>query len=297
MEGAGMIYDIKHVTTCHYEWPNASSRFAMRLMPLNTPHQKLLSSFLHIEPHADVLTQRTDFFGTRVDVATITQSHQDLKLTALARLSIDYPTAPVAGLTPQWEHVKHDIFTAQNLATDAPVHYLYPSPLTPLNAAITAYAVQSFSPQRPILEAGVDLMKRIHSDFKYAPLSTDVSTPIAHAFSAREGVCQDFAHIMIAGLRGLGLSAAYVSGYLRTIPPAGQKRLEGVDAMHAWISLWCGPAFGWIDLDPTNAIITENHHITVARGRDYTDVSPIDGIVIGLGKQTMKVAVDVIEVV
>lgn len=292
-----MIYDIKHVTQCYYEWPNAASRFAMRLIPLTHSYQQLLAAQVHIDPVAELLSQRIDFFGSRVDSATITKSHQELKITARARVSIDCPTRPVQGLTPHWEDVKAHIFKAQNLCADSPVHYLYPSPSIPLVPEITSYAATSFTPMRPILEAGVDLMQRIYRDFSYAPKSTDVSTPIAHAFAARQGVCQDFAHIMISALRGLGLAGAYVSGYLRTIPPAGQKRLEGVDAMHAWVSLWCGPAFGWIDLDPTNAILAENHHITVARGRDYTDVSPIDGIIIGLGKQTMKVAVDVMEVV
>jgi transglutaminase-like putative cysteine protease len=292
-----MIYDIKHVTSCAYEWPTASSRFAMRLFPQNGPYQLLHAAALRIEPQPHLLNQRLDFFGARVDLATITKSHQQLTITATARVEIDAPSPPVSGLTPHWEEVREAIFNTLSLSVEAPVHYLYPSPLTPCDPAITAYAAKSFTPQRPILEAAVEVMERIHRDFTYAPNSTDIATPIADAFAQRRGVCQDFAHIMIAGLRGLGLAGAYVSGYLRTTPPAGQKRLEGVDAMHAWIALWCGPAFGWIELDPTNAVIAENHHIRVARGRDYTDVSPIDGIIIGLGKQSMKVAVDVVQVV
>jgi transglutaminase-like putative cysteine protease len=137
-------------------------------------------------------------------------------------------------------------------------------------------------------------MSRIHSDFVYDSEATDVSTPAAEAFRVRRGVCQDFAHIMISGLRGLGLPAAYVSGYLRTLPPPGGVRLEGADATHAWVSVWCGEENGWIAFDPTNAIVVKNDHIVLAIGRDYSDVAPIDGIILAPGKQTLKVGVDVI---
>ncbi len=291
-----MIYDIKHVTTCHYEWPNALSRCATRLLPAQIDGQQILSSQLVIEPNPETIQQRYDFFGAQVTIATITSPHRELILRANARVVMDRRPPPVPGLTPTWELVKADTINVQSLAPDSPVHHLYPSQLVPLVSIITAYAEQSFTPNRPILEAAVELMCRIRDDFKYAPKSTEISTPIAQAFNERRGVCQDFAHIMIAGLRGLGLASAYVSGYLRTLPPPGQAKLEGADAMHAWVSLWCGPEFGWLDLDPTNAMLVGNQHITVARGRDYADVSPIDGVIIGSGEQSMDVAVDVTQI-
>jgi transglutaminase-like putative cysteine protease len=137
-------------------------------------------------------------------------------------------------------------------------------------------------------------MHRIRTDFKYDPKATVISTPLDEVFEKRHGVCQDFAHVMIAGLRGLGLPAAYVSGYLRTIPPPGNARLQGADATHAWVSLWCGAQIGWIGLDPTNDILVENDHIVLAVGRDFSDVSPVDGIIVGSRKQKLSVAVDVL---
>jgi transglutaminase-like putative cysteine protease len=179
--------------------------------------------------------------------------------------------------------------------TDAtsPSHYLYPSRLvTPLEP-LTRYAKASFAPQRPVLEGARELMGRIKREFAYEPKSTAVSTPLLEAFERRAGVCQDFAHIMIAGLRGIGLPVAYVSGYIRTVPPPGKPRLEGADATHAWVSLWGGRQLGWVDLDPTNNMMVGNDHIVLAVGRDYSDVSPIDGIIVGSGGQELDVKVDV----
>jgi transglutaminase-like putative cysteine protease len=145
-----------------------------------------------------------------------------------------------------------------------------------------------------VLAGTVDLMHRIRSQFKYDPKATVISTPLKEVFEKRHGVCQDFAHVMIAGLRGLGLPAAYVSGYLRTIPPPGRPRLQGADATHAWVSLWCGEGIGWVGLDPTNDLVVENDHIELAVGRDFSDVSPVDGIIVGSRKQKLGVAVDVL---
>jgi len=159
---------------------------------------------------------------------------------------------------------------------------------------VTAYASASFAPGAGILGSAADLMRRIRRDFKYDPKATVISTPLKEVFEKRHGVCQDFAHVMIAGLRGLGLPAAYVSGYLRTIPPPGKPRLQGADATHAWVSVWCGAALGWIGFDPTNDLLVENDHIILAIGRDFSDVSPVDGIIVGSRKQKLNVAVDVL---
>jgi transglutaminase-like putative cysteine protease len=159
---------------------------------------------------------------------------------------------------------------------------------------VSAYATESFPPGAGILKCAFDLMHRIRTQFRYDPKATAISTPLGEVFDKRHGVCQDFAHVMIAGLRGLGLPAAYVSGYLRTMPPPGQPRLQGADASHAWVSLWCGAELGWVDLDPTNDLLVANDHIVLAVGRDFSDVSPVDGIIVGSPKQKLGVAVDVL---
>jgi transglutaminase-like putative cysteine protease len=163
----------------------------------------------------------------------------------------------------------------------------------PVLSPVTAYAATSFPPGAAVLAGAADLMHRIRNQFRYDPKATVISTPLAEVFEKRHGVCQDFAHLMIAGLRGLGLPAAYVSGYLRTIPPPGKPRLQGADATHAWVSLWCGAELGWIGFDPTNDLLVENDHIELAVGRDFSDVSPVDGIIVGSPKQKLGVAVDV----
>jgi transglutaminase-like putative cysteine protease len=166
--------------------------------------------------------------------------------------------------------------------------------MVPILDAVTAYAAESFPGGRGVLAGAVDLMSRIRRDFRYDPEATEIATPLNEVLQKRHGVCQDFAHIMICGMRGLGLPAAYVSGYLRTIPPEGQPRLQGADATHAWVSVWCGDALGWAGLDPTNDLMVANDHIILAKGRDFSDVSPVDGIVVGSREQKIAVGVDVL---
>jgi transglutaminase-like putative cysteine protease len=291
-----VIYDIRHVTTYHYDAPVASARCTLRLLPHRQIGQEVLDSGLDVSPPPAETSERIDFFGNRITTLRIASTHQELRIAALARVNVERPQPPAAALTPAWEQIKQDTLCASSLDADSPVHGLYPSRLVPIHAPATAYAQESFAPQRPILEAAIELMNRIKSDFKYDPTATVVSTPLAEAFEARGGVCQDFAHIMIAGLRGLGIPARYVSGYIRTITAPGQKRLEGADASHAWASVWCGPEFGWLDLDPTNGLQIGDDHITVCLGRDYADVAPIDGVILASGNQRLTVSVDVIPV-
>jgi transglutaminase-like putative cysteine protease len=195
---------------------------------------------------------------------------------------------------PAWEGVRDVAFEATSLGPSSPIGYVFASPLVPVQRPVSAYAAASFPPGGGILAGAVDLMHRIRTEFKYDPKATVISTPLEEVFAKRHGVCQDFAHVMIAGLRGLGLPAAYVSGYLRTIPPPGKPRLQGADATHAWVSLWCGTGIGWVGFDPTNDILVENDHIVLAVGRDFSDVSPVDGIIVGSRKQKLGVAVDVL---
>jgi len=291
-----VIYDIAHLTTYRYDAPVASARCTMRLLPRSDGGQNVLFSRIELTPPAEIFRERVDFNGNRICEAQILTPHTKLRIGLHARVAVERAPPPAPVLTPAWESVRSAIQATNTLAAGSPVHCVYPSRFAPLLDAATDYAQQSFSTGRPVLEGAAELMRRIHADFVYDPEATRISTPIAQAFERRRGVCQDFAHIMIAGLRGLGLAAAYVSGYLRTIPAPGQARLEGADSTHAWVSVWCGPEFGWFDLDPTNALLVGNDHVVIAIGRDYADVSPIDGVILAAGGQDLDVSVDVKEV-
>ena len=196
-----------------------------------------------------------------------------------------------------WEQVGESALSARDLSANSPSHFLFASPNITLSREVTRYVRESFPPGRGIVEGCSELMKRIRKDIAYRPETTLISTSIADAFAQKSGVCQDFAQIMIGGLRGLGLPAAYVRGYLRTIPPPGKPRLQGADATHAWVSVWAGPDNGWIGFDPTNVMQTGTDHITLAVGRDFSDVSPVYGVFVGSGENELKVEVDVIPVV
>lgn len=288
-----MIYDISHITTYSYEASVASTRCAIRLTPRDSRGQRVLHSRIDATPTPESARESVDFFGNRVVEAAIRTPHAKLRIAVSARVEVDRDEPPAPGLTPAWESVSRDAGAIRRLDRESPVHWLFPGRLTPLHAPVTDYARESFPPGRPVLEGAAELMRRIRDDFAYDPDATHVATPLAEAFETRGGVCQDFAHIMIAGLRGLALPAAYVSGYIRTLPAPGQPKLEGVDASHAWIAVWCGEPFGWIHLDPTNAMFVDDNHIVVAMGRDYADVSPIDGVVVGAGRQALGVSVDI----
>jgi transglutaminase-like putative cysteine protease len=253
----------------------------------------VLESSIVVTPAPLSSLSRPGPFGEQTLTVVIDQPHRALVIEAKSRVDVHAPHVAVAPSQP-WEAVRTLSYQTADLGALGPAAFLYPTPRTPLVHAITDYARLSFTPSRPIVEAAADLMSRIKADFTYDTEATDVRTAPEEAFKARHGVCQDFAHIMISGLRGLGLPAAYVSGYLRTNPPPGQPRLEGADATHAWISLWCGEDRGWIGFDPTNALLVENDHIVLAIGRDYADVAPIDGVILAPGEQHLKVEVDVV---
>jgi transglutaminase-like putative cysteine protease len=288
-----VIYDISHVTTYSYEASVAATRCAIRLTPRGGDGQDVLSSRIDVTPAPDNARERVDFFGNRVTEATIREPHARLRIALSARVAVSRADPPAPGLTPDWETVPRAAAATRSLAPEAPAHFMFPTRQAPLYAPAADYARESFPARRPVLEGAVELMRRIQADFAYDPCATHVATPLAQAFEARGGVCQDFAHIMIAGLRGLALPAAYVSGYIRTIPAPGQPALEGADASHAWVAVWCGEPFGWIQLDPTNGMFADDSHIVVAIGRDYADVSPIDGVIVGAGRQALDVSVDI----
>ncbi len=288
-----MIYNLRHISTYRYQTPVGFARCTLRLSARNDRGQAVRNRLIEVTPAPASQSERSDFFGNLATSIRLETPHRELRITVTAQVDVDRPAQPHAALTPNWEQVRRAVARSQSLAPDAPAHFVFKSPLVPMHAEITDYARESFRPDRPVLEAAVELMRRIREDFHYDPKATDISTPVQEAFRKRTGVCQDFAHVMIAALRGLGLPAAYVSGYIRTIPPPGKPRLEGADASHAWVSVWCGAEFGWQDLDPTNALQVANDHIVLAVGRDYTDVSPIDGVIVGSGGQKLSVSVDV----
>ncbi len=217
-----------------------------------------------------------------------------INISAESRVTASAPQDHDPQASEAWEDVRARLETMAP-ETHEIVQYIFDSPLTVFTADLPGYALESFTPGRPLLAAALDLMSRIHEDFRYDTTVTDASTPVDRVFEIRAGVCQDLAHIGIAAMRSLGLPARYVSGYLLTKPPPGQERLIGADASHAWFSVWA-PPFGWVDLDPTNDLIPGEGHITVAWGRDYSDVAPINGIVTGGGDHLIEVGVDVIPV-
>ena len=289
-----MIYDIRHVTTYSYESPVSFARCSLRLEPRSGDGQQLVSHAVEIRPKPAERTIRRDFFGTHTESVLIETAHRSLRIDSRSRVSVSRQAPGRTTPSPSWESVRDVAFEASSLGPTSPVGYVFASSLVPVLGPVTAYAATSFSPGQGILVGAVDLMHRIRREFKYDPKATVISTPLREVFEKRHGVCQDFAHVMIAGLRGLGLPAAYVSGYLRTYPPAGQPRLQGADATHAWVSVWCGAEIGWVGFDPTNDILVENDHIILAVGRDFSDVSPVDGIIVGSRKQKLAVAVDVL---
>ena len=287
-----MIYDIRQVTTYHYASSVAYARHVVRLTPIDRPGQRVHASAVDVEPAPIERREGADFFGNRMTWIELDQPHDTLSVRLAARVAVKHDAPPAADATPRWEEVRAAAFTSTDLSPNSPTHYLFPSRQVSLDPEIRAYAAESFTPDRPVLDAAVDLMQRIKADFIYEIGATTASTTPPMSFALRRGVCQDFAHIMISGMRGLGLPAAYVSGYLRTGSSQDDK-LTGADAMHAWVLAWCGDAAGWIGLDPTNGIFAGDDHVVLAIGRDYADVAPIDGVIFASGGQRLAVSVSV----
>ncbi len=285
-----MNYRVSHVTTYRYEEAASVCHNELRLSPRAGAHQHPRRTQLRIDPPPSVLAPQLDFFGNHVHFLTLQEPHRQLTITAKSDVEVTTAVAPSA--TAPWEAVRdrlgHDVGAD---ALDA-YQFAFESPYVRLDDDLLAYAVQSFPAGRPVLDAVCDLTRRIHAEFAYDQTATTVATPVADVLRERRGVCQDFAHVEISCLRALGLAARYVSGYILTTPPAGRPRLVGADASHAWLAVWLGDA-GWVDVDPTNDQLPSDQHITVAWGRDYADVSPLRGVVLGGGAQDMTVAVDV----
>jgi transglutaminase-like putative cysteine protease len=285
-------YKITHTTTYLYADTVPVCHNEVHLCPRSTQWQSCRYHRLAIKPHPGETGCRVDYFGNQVHHFTIPEAHQRLSVTASSRVVVKpFPVIAVEQ-TPPWEIVRDDTQPPfDHVRLDA-AQFRFDSPSISISPELRDYAQPSFSPGRPLLDAVRDLTARIHTDFKYDPRATTVNTPLEDVLELRRGVCQDFAHLEIGCLRSLGIPARYVSGYLRTMPPPGQARLVGADASHAWLSVFC-QQFGWVDVDPTNNCFPSTDHITLAWGRDYTDVCPIKGVFVGGGKHVMTVMVDV----
>ena len=296
-----MNYRVRHSTRYTYSQPVAIAHNEVRLSPRSGGVQQARRTQLAIDPAPSVLRQQQDFFGNTVHFFTLQAPHQEMTVTSVSDVTLWSELPPAPAETAPWEQVRdalrHDLTDA---GLDA-YQFVFESPYVQWDEDTLAYAAPSFPPGRPLLEGALDLTRRIHADFKYEPGATSVATPVADVLKDRRGVCQDFTHLEIACLRGLGLAARYVSGYVLNLrkgdPKAGKpaERMIGADASHAWLAIY-DPATGWIDLDPTNNTIPSDQHVTVAWGRDYGDVSPVKGVILGGGQHTIAVAVEVVPV-
>lgn len=288
-----MRYEIKHRTLYTYDEPVSIGHHLARLAPRDAGGQRRESHDLVIDPVPSIQAEHTDYFGNASLFFVLRGSHRTLSVAAHSVVDVNPPATPDASTTPAWEALR-DAARADELTPDAEAgEFIFASPLVSPAPIYAEYASASFTPQRPVLQAALDLNHRIFTDFKFDRKATDVATPVREAFEQRRGVCQDFAHIFIACVRSMGVPVRYVSGYLETVPPPGKPKLIGADASHAWASVWCGADAGWVDIDPTNDCLPSGRHITVAYGRDFSDVSPLRGVVYGSGEQELKVSVDV----
>lgn len=287
-----MRYDVR--LRLHYDYAHpAAGHHLVRVLPRALPGmQWLQQAQLRFDPQPEELEEFGDFFGNRVVSIALRTPHRALDVEMRAALTVERAQPPL-DLSPDLAGLRAELATLRSLAPDSPCHFLAASPQVPLLGRVSAYASASLR-AGSVLAVAQQLGRRLRNDFAYDPEATEVDTPVAQAFDMRRGVCQDFSHIMIAGLRGLGIPAGYVSGFLRTLPPPGKPRLEGADATHAWVRVWCGLQMGWQDFDPTNAIAAGDDHITIAYGRDYGDVAPIVGVLKTSGAHVASQAVDVL---
>ncbi len=289
-----IVYRIEHETRYAYEAAVATSQHVAWLEPRAVPRQILRSYALTIEPEPLRLLRRLDYFGNVVHQFELLRPHLEMRVVSEGIVEIQEPDAlPAPDWSPAWEGVRDQLRHARTLETRLVSEFAFESPQIAIDQNIAAYARSCFGAGRPMLEGAIALMHRIHDEFTFDPSATTPATPVSKVLADRRGVCQDFAHFQIACLRAMGLAARYVSGYLLTDPPPGQPRLIGADASHAWVSVFC-PHHGWVDLDPTNQVIAGVRHVTVAWGRDYGDVTPLRGVLLGGKEHTLVVAVSVV---
>ena len=284
---------VSHTTTYRYSTPVETALHLATVRPLDRPWQRVVTHHVSIDPAPSYESARIDAFGNEVRYFSFDAPHESLLVTSETTVVLTPRWGALdASATPTWEDVAAQLRFRAGGPYRPESEFVFASPNIELAPELRAYALPSFAPGVPIIAGAIDLMHRIHAGFTYEPQATAFDTPALRAFRLRQGVCQDFAQVMIGCLRSLGLAARYVSGYLRTLPPAGAPRLIGADASHAWVSVFC-PDTGWVDLDPTNDVLADLDHVTLAVGRDYSDVSLLRGIILGGGAHTVDVAVHV----
>jgi transglutaminase-like putative cysteine protease len=282
-----MIYRLRHATLYEYADPVVLGTHFMHLLPRERPGQRVREAQLDIFPAPDNRRNEIDHFGNYTTTVALTLPHKAFKVSLNATVEVALNVPPPPEATPRWEAI------ATRAIHDAAItEYCLPSPLAMPTGEIADYTAVSFPPGRTILAGLIELNQRIWTDMTYRGGVTNNSTTAAHVLKTRIGVCQDYAHWMIACLRSLGLPGRYISGYLRTSPPAGQIKRRGADQSHAWASCWLGAQIGWVDFDPTNNLVVMDEHVTLAWGRDFQDVSPLRGIILGGGRHSLRVNVD-----
>ena len=289
-----MLYDVRLKISYDYDQPANAGRHMLRLQPANLAgEQHVVSANLIVEPQAEERSERTDFFGNSVVEIAYRAPHE--KIVFDLRCRIDRHAADRGAImSPPLQLLARDIEAYNALDPSSPHHFMGRSPRVRPTPEMDAYTAPLVNADMPAFAAMQAVAQALHRDMKFDPKATTVDTSPEEAFAGRHGVCQDFAHIMIACLRGIGVPAGYVSGFLRTIPPKGKERLAGADAMHAWVRGWCGAQAGWVEFDPTNNLLVQNDHIVIARGRDYSDVAPVKGVLRTSGSQTSEQSVDVV---
>lgn len=287
-----MRYQVVHSTDYFYSQSVPLCQNEVHLRPRDTARQTCLHHRLDVHPTPHGMDSGVDYFGNPIQYFMIQDRHDELSVTAQSEVEIEAAPDIDPETTPPWEEVRD--YLKRDRSTEAldARQFAFDSPRVAATDELAEQAAESFTPGRPWMAALLDLTERIYREFTYDPTATTVATPLETVLKLRCGVCQDFAHLQIGCLRSLGLPARYVSGYLLTTPPPGQPRLVGADASHAWLSAYC-PVLGWIEFDPTNNVVPSEDHITVAWGRDYSDVCPINGVFIGGGQHSMRVSVDV----
>jgi transglutaminase-like putative cysteine protease len=284
-----MIFRVRHETRYRYSRPVDLGAHIVHMQPRPLPFQRVLSTELLAEPTPTLRRAGVDHFGNVVTWMFLDRPHPTLDVLAEAQVEVRLPDPPPPGDTPPWEQVAALAGGADSWRA---AEFLFDSPMVTASAAAAAYAAPSFPPRRPVLEGLLDLTRRFRAEFAFRSGVTTIGTSVATVLERREGVCQDFSHVMIAALRALGLPARYVSGYIRTYPSPGQERRDGADMSHAWVGAWLGPAHGWVDLDPTNNLVVRDEHVVLGWGRDFSDVSPLRGVILGGGRHALSVSVD-----
>jgi len=285
-----MLLRATHTTTYLYSEPVSICHTEVHLAPRLSERQRLVEHELLIRPEPANVDERLDYFGNPVTFFCLSEPHETLTITSRSIVEMAGEAPPLAGISPPWQEVCDQIRRRDTLDALEASEFTFESPLIQLGPEFAAYAAKSFTSGRPLLEASLELSHRIFTEFEYDPRATTVTTPVREVLKTKHGVCQDFAHFFIACLRSLGLPARYVSGYLRSGPNS-----IGAEASHAWAAVFC-PGCGWFDFDPTNDVMPASGHVTVAWGRDYSDVTPVKGVALGGGEQLINVAVEVVPV-